>query len=53
MAKQKFRPARRSGFSWVKACIEQVEVMKNCDNTAERTFYDAIIIYSATDLRPD
>jgi hypothetical protein len=43
MAKQKFRPARRGGFSGVKAYIRYVEVLKKRCNAAGRTFCDAII----------
>jgi len=43
MAKQKFRPTRRSGFSGVKAYIMYVEVLKNRCNTVGRTFCDAIL----------
>ncbi|OEU74832.1 MAG: hypothetical protein BA864_10400 [Desulfuromonadales bacterium C00003093] len=42
MAKQKFRPTRRSGFSGVKAYIWYVEVLKKRCNAIGRTFCNAI-----------
>ncbi|NOQ51462.1 MAG: hypothetical protein GQ578_04520 [Desulfuromonadaceae bacterium] len=42
MAKQKFRPTRRSGFSGVKAYICYVEVLKKRCNAVGRTFCNAI-----------
>jgi len=44
MAKQKFRPTRRSSFSGAKAYIRYVEILKNCCNAGGRTFCDAIFI---------
>ena len=38
MAKQKIRPARRGSFLGVKTYIKYVEILKNCCNTAGRTF---------------
>jgi len=42
LAKQKFRPTRRSGFSGAKAYLWYVEILKNYCNAGGRTFCDAI-----------
>ena len=42
MAKQKFRPTRRGGFSRTKAYMWYVEILKKRCNTVGRTFCDAI-----------
>ena len=53
MAKQKFRPPRRSGFSGTKAYIKYVKILKNYRNTGGRTFCDAIkITFSAQLMIP-
>jgi len=43
MAKQKFRPPRRSGYSREKAYMLYVELLNKRCNTGGRTFCDAII----------
>ncbi|MCD4689128.1 MAG: hypothetical protein K8R55_07325 [Desulfuromonadaceae bacterium] len=52
MAKQKFRPARRRGFSGVKAYMEYVEVLKKHCNAVGRTLYHAMQHNTPIDLQP-